>query len=76
MADHRRGLTVWFDKRCKAKCGDYASGSGKSKDSGYCDECYAEIHLGYVPPPPGQRYQTLASHLTPRQRHGLAKTGG
>ena len=65
-----------------ASCGDYIrlahdqtkyrNVDGKPR----CNECADELEHGKVGPPPRNRLDALAEHLTPRQRAKLTHTGG
>lgn len=56
-------------------CGEPTESELRMELNGRCRDCFAEVTTGYVPKVTGPQYQSLASHLTPRQRIGLGKTG-
>ncbi len=60
---------------CRA-CGDWIKKDDRTKTDGYCRVCYEEITKGIIPNVIGPQYQSLASHLTPRQAAKLGRTTG
>lgn len=58
---------------CQA-CGDAIADDDLKETKGYCRECYEEVFHGSIPLVTGPQYQSLASHLTPRQVAKLGKT--
>ena len=60
---------------CRA-CGELVPYGIAVKTSCYCAECYAELTEGIIPMVTDSRLQSHTQYLTPRQCHGLSKTGG
>jgi hypothetical protein len=57
-------------KKC-ISCGDCVTDKEWEKAHGRCYECFDELNEGIIPDVIGPTHQSLASHLTPRQRAKL-----
>lgn len=59
---------------CRA-CGEIVCRQPSLLNGRYCEECFDEIVHGIIVPPSQKpKYQSLASHLTSRQRAKLPHT--